>query len=317
MAELSVPVRLAGFAAVVAVAVGGAFGIGNAVGPIGTSEPAAEAGHGHDDTTESSHAEHAPELPGGLQISERGYSLHLTSRTYEPGEQTIRFRVLDEQGDPVTEFDAVHEARLHFFAVRRDLGSFAHLHPTLGEGGEWSITTDLTPGPWRFLADFQPTGEDEQLTLGRDAFVAGDYNPAPLPKQNRTATVDGYTVNLSGDLAVGEGTELTLNVSKDGRPVTDLQPYLGAYGHLVALRDGDLAYLHVHPEQGESGPAIAFHAEAPSTGDYRLFLDFKHEGVVRTAAFTVRVGPDGPTVTDQPTVPSQVGGSDGGHDHRH
>ena len=60
---------------------------------------------------------------------------------------------------------------------------------------------------------------------------------------------------------------LTATVSRDGEPVTDLQPYLGAYGHLVALRDGDLGYLHVHPE-GDTGPGpeIAFGTEFPSAG---------------------------------------------------
>jgi hypothetical protein len=259
------------------------------------AEPAADQGHGHD--AEPSQTVETVELPGGLQASERGYTLQLASRSFAPGEQQIRFHILDAEGDPITKFDEVHEARLHFFAVRRDLGSFAHLHPTLGDNGEWRISTGLTPGPWRFLADFQPTGQDEQLTLGRDAFVAGDYTPAPLPEENRTATVDGYTVELIGDLPVGQGTELTLRVSKDGRPVTDLQPYLGAYGHLVALRDGDLAYLHVHPEEGEAGPEIRFHATAPSAGDYRLYLDFLHDDVVRTAAFTVRVGPGGPVAS--------------------
>ncbi|MDG9427141.1 hypothetical protein OLF90_10715, partial [Streptococcus pneumoniae] len=66
-----------------------------------------------------------------------------------------------------------------------------------------------------------------------------------------------------------------------------------AYGHLVALRTSDLAYLHVHPDgyPGDgvtpAGPAITFYANMPSAEDYRLFLDFKHGGVVRTAEFTL------------------------------
>ncbi|MEV6492826.1 hypothetical protein AB0M20_30025 [Actinoplanes sp. NPDC051633] len=73
-------------------------------------------------------------------------------------------------------------------------------------------------------------------------------------------------------------------MSKDGKPVTDLQPYLGAYGHLVALRHGDLAYLHVHPDgtpgdgRTAAGPGIIFHADVPSAGAYRLYLDFQHAG---------------------------------------
>ncbi len=83
-------------------------------------------------------------------------------------------------------------------------------------------------------------------------------------------------------------------MTRSGKPVDlDLQPYLGAYGHLVAMRVGDLAYLHVHPE-AMSGPAvppagaqITFHAPVPTAGQYRLFLDFKAAEVVHTAEFTV------------------------------
>jgi hypothetical protein len=108
---------------------------------------------------------------------------------------------------------------------------------------------------------------------------------------------------------------LTFSVSRDGSPVTDLQPYLGAYGHLVALRAADLAYLHVHPmgEPGDgittAGPDIAFHTTVPSAGDYRLFLDFKHQNVVRTAEFTLSVDRGARSLT--PTAPP----AESGHGH--
>jgi hypothetical protein len=84
-------------------------------------------------------------------------------------------------------------------------------------------------------------------------------------------------------------------VSRSGRPVTDLDPYLAAYGHLVILRAGDLGYVHIHPvgTPGDgttpAGPRITFNAEVPTAGDYRLFLDFQHAGQVHTAAFTEEV----------------------------
>ena len=89
--------------------------------------------------------------------------------------------------------------------------------------------------------------------------------------------------------------------------VTDLQRYLGAYGHLVALRAGDLAYLHVHPQgtpndgATKPGPDIVFLTEVPSSGRYHLYLDFKHEGVVRTAAFTLP-GSGGTTSSEAPAT---------------
>ncbi|MEU4231004.1 hypothetical protein AB0F17_42505 [Nonomuraea sp. NPDC026600] len=176
-------------------------------------------------------------------------------------------------------------------ATSRDLGSFQHLHPVEADG-IWSVKLTLpVAGSYRAFADFAPTG-GSALTLGADLFAAGAYAPKPLPQAARTATVDGYTVTLDGDLTPGQSSKLTLKVSKDGKPVTDLQPYLGAYGHLVALRARDLAYLHVHPDgepgdgKTKAGPEIVFYAEVSSTGDYRLFLDFQHEGKVRTADFT-------------------------------
>jgi hypothetical protein len=104
---------------------------------------------------------------------------------------------------------------------------------------------------------------------------------------------------------------LALTVTKDGVPVTDLDRYLAAYGHLVALRAGDLAYLHVHPagEPGDgttsAGPSITFYADVPTAGDYRLYLDFQHRGAVRTAGFTVHAGAPATTAPTR-TLPTRT-----------
>lgn len=136
--------------------------------------------------------------------------------------------------------------------------------------GTWSVELELTPGDWRFFADFQPTGHTSPMTLGIDASVAGHYEPQSLPDTGRSAELGPYTVNLDGELLPGQASDLTLTISRNGEPVTDLEPYLAAYGHLVALRVGDLGYLHIHPE-GEpadgntaAGPEIVFMAAAPS-----------------------------------------------------
>jgi hypothetical protein len=131
------------------------------------------------------------------------------------------------------------------------------------------------------FADFHTAGHD--LTLGSDLTVPGRFAPRPLPAPSTTATVGGYVVHLTED----EPGTLRFKVARDGREITDLQPYLGARGHLVALRDGDLAYLHVHPEEGpEPGAGISFGTDIPSAGRYRLYLQFRHGGAVHTAEFT-------------------------------
>ena len=302
---MNTPAKLAGFALGLAAVFGAALGLGSVVGPDAASAEAAapahgaEAGHGggedHDEGAEEAPVG-ASELPAGLQRTEDGYTLDLADDAVAAGTASpVSFRVLDDDGRPVTAFDVAHDEDLHLIAVRRDLTGFQHVHPTLGDDGVWTASLDLTAGSWRLFADFVPSADGENHILGADLAVAGAFDPAPLPAPSATAEVDGYTVVLTGDLRTGTETELQLSVSRDGVPVTDLEPYLGAYGHLVVLRAGDLGYLHVHPlgEPGDPsvapGPHVRFATTAPSAGSYRLFLDFRHDGVVRTAAFTVEV----------------------------
>ncbi len=288
---MSTPLRVAAFVAGLTALFAVAAGVGNAVGPLDAepeAEHATDAGHGgHEED-----AEPVSHLPGGLMVSQDGYTLDLERTTLAAGRRTVAFGITGPDGDPVVAYDQEHGKDLHLIAVRRDLTGYQHVHPELDASGRWSVDVDLDPGQWRLFADFTPSG-GPALTLGTDLAVPGSYEPAAAAASARTARVDGYEVTLDGALTPGAESVLTLRVTRDGAPVTDLQPYLEAYGHLVALREGDLAYLHVHPDGGPgdgvtpSGPEVTFVAEVPSAGRYRLFLDFKHEGTVRTAAFPV------------------------------
>ncbi|MFF4871509.1 hypothetical protein [Streptomyces sp. NPDC000961] len=277
---------------------------------------------GHHQTNHGAHGDHAGHggaQPGGLSVSENGYTLELDSTILPAGAQPVSFRVIGPAGHAVTEFIAEHDKELHFIAVRRDTAGFQHVHPVMDEKGTWSVELALEPGDWRFFTDIHPVGHPGTMTLGIDVAVAGPYDPRPLPESTGIAQIGEYSVALKGELLPGEASELTLTVSRNGRPVTDLQPYLAAYGHLVALRVGDLGYLHVHPE-GEPGdgttapgPEIAFIAVAPSAGTYRLYLDFQHNDVVRTAEFTVRTA----TATTHSDAASPAAPEHSGHHHGH
>ncbi len=286
---MSTPLKIAAFALGLVAVFGAALGVGTAVGPVGAAAVGGMAGH--DEATGEHDAGHTP---AGLEVTQDGYTLALVDDALRAGAATpVAFRILGPDGRPVTGYDRSHDEALHLIAVRRDLSGFQHVHPALGADGVWRIPLALTPGTWRLFADFVPSVDGEKRVLGADLAVAGTYSPTPLPAASTTAQVDGYTVRLDGALLAGEESELTLSVSRDGHPVTDLQPYLSAYGHLVVLRDGDLAYLHVHPtgEPGDGttrpGPDVTFRTTAPSAGTYRLFLDFRHGDVVRTAEFTM------------------------------
>ncbi|HTE73878.1 MAG TPA: hypothetical protein VK640_11860 [Actinomycetes bacterium] len=298
--------RLTVFAAVLLAAFGSAWAVGAAVGPADApetdthaeadrthSDGGGDGGHGDDSATLTADDGALP----GLASTVDGYTLVPLRPTLPSGDAVrFAFRVTGPDGSPVTDYTEAHEKDLHLIVVRRDLSQFQHVHPVLSGDGVWSVDLDLTrAGSYRAYADVVPADLGRNLVLGTDLDVAGEYRPVALPAAATSISVDGFDVRMTGHPEAGVDTDLTFTVSRDGEPVDDLQPYLGAYGHLVTLRAGDLAYLHTHPgEDAEpgvaGGPDVEFMTTFPSPGTYRLFLDFQVNGEVRTAELTVDVG---------------------------
>jgi hypothetical protein len=281
--------KLIAFAAVLALVFAGALLVGGAFDPLRDRDADAASAHG-DGMGEmgGAHNEggHAAALAvRGLGVEEGGLSIRLGTTTAPVGRaQSLRFRILDEDGATVKDFDVEHTKRMHLIVVRRDLTGFQHLHPTQAADGEWSVPLRLTkPGTYRVFADFSHDGTPR--TLAADLQVDGAVRSVPVPPPAPVAEVDGLKVALAAaDARAGEETALDFTVTRDGRPVA-LADYLGAKGHLVALRQGDLAFLHVHPDED----SLRFMATFPSAGTYRLFLQFKTGGRLHTVAFTHEV----------------------------
>jgi hypothetical protein len=268
---VTAPVKLAAFAGVLAVVFGAAALAGGAVGRI--HDPAAAAEDAMD---------MAADPVRGLAVSENGLTLDLSRRTAQPGTAfRLGFRIFGEDGRAVRDFDLEHTKRMHLILVRRDLTGFRHLHPTLRADGTWTAPVTLPePGTYRVFADFSV--DDTPTTLADDLQVDGATRSRALPAPAKTAGTDGFRVRLTdGAVRAGEESELRFAVTRGGERVA-LQDYLGAKGHLVALRRGDLAFLHVHPDEN----SLRFEATFPNAGSYRLFLQFKVAGRVHTAAFT-------------------------------
>jgi hypothetical protein len=225
----------------------------------------------------------------GLAVADGGLRLELDNEVLPADEASpFVFRIVNGSGAPFYDFEEFHERKLHLIVLSRNLVDYWHLHPTMGRDGSWSIELPaMAPGSYRVFADFQPAG-GEPLTLGSDIAVPGPIEQAVMPPADHTDDVGRYRVTMTGHALVGEST-LSFGVAEDGDAVRT-EPYLGAAGHLVAVRAGDLAFLHVHPQpRKDDDTNITFVAEFPSAGTYRLFVDFAHEGDVHTAAFTVDV----------------------------
>ena len=283
---MSAITKLAAFVAGLALLFGGAALAGAAIGPDRDDDVASEEPKGHGEMT-SEPADHgAVRAVRGLAVAEDGLRVVVDDPELRRGrEEALRFRIVGEGGETVRDFDVEHEKRMHLILARRDLTGFQHLHPEQAPDGSWSTNVRLEDaGSYRLFADFSHDGENQ--TLATDLRVDGPAELRPLPAPQLAAKSDGgYDVQLEADSAhPGEEADLRFTVTKDGTPV-ETEPYLGAGGHLVALREGDMAFLHVHP----ADDSVRFAATFPTAGRYRLFLQFKHEGRVQTVAFTQEV----------------------------
>lgn len=298
---MNTPARLSLYGAGLVAVFGLALGVTHLVVPdsavaerAAATDDAHGAHAGADAGDETAEAAGEAALPG-LSMSADGYTLSEVAAPTDTGAAgELSFSVLGEDGEPLTAYTEEHEKDLHLIVVRSDGSEFRHVHPELDEHGEWSLpwTWDAA-GTYRVYTDFTPGDAESGITLTRTVEVAGEVAPVTASEDVREFSVDGYTATLHGDLAAGGSSSLSVEIAQDGEPVTELEPYLGAFGHLVALREGDLAYLHVHPEgaapePGElSGPAVEFATEAPTEGRYLLYFDFQIAGEVHTAEFVL------------------------------
>jgi hypothetical protein len=222
----------------------------------------------------------------GLAASSGGY-------TFQPASTTLagsfQFRIVGPDGRPVTAFEPEQTKLMHFYLVRSDLTGFQHVHPTMAADGTWTAPlATAAPGAYRAYTQFVVKGTDE--VLSQPLTVPGDDTKAALPAPSATTSVDGYTLTVGGDQPMAGMTHrLTVSVTKDGQPVTDLQPYLDTDAHVTAFHATDGAFAHLHP-QGRTGSTLTFEAMLPKAGAWRLFIQFQTAGILHTAALTVAAG---------------------------
>ncbi|GEO04444.1 hypothetical protein AAE02nite_21080 [Adhaeribacter aerolatus] len=193
----------------------------------------------------------------------------------------------------VVTLDLVHEMKVHLFIMSKDLSYFAHEHPDIVADGSyvWEHTFP-TGGEYILFQDYTPSGSGHQLGK-QEIKVSGEEAPArKLGEENLTWESSGYKAILSAEQPVkaNASIELKASVYKNGKPVTDLDDYLGALAHVVIVSENADEFVHVHPMESEtSGPDILLHTNFPKKGKYKVFMQFKHEGKVHTSSFVINV----------------------------
>jgi hypothetical protein len=205
----------------------------------------------------------------------------------------LRFELIDPRtGKRATRFEVVHEKLFHLFVVSAELNYFVHDHPSLGPDGIFRFTTTLPrPGVYRLLADCYPTGGTPQLlprfltTAGYDKPISESITKPPpdlAPKLTENMSV---SLRLDPPAPI-PGKKTMLFFSLD--PAEGVEPYLGAWGHLLAVSNDLIDSLHEHPIYAGAGQEVQFNVFFPRAATYRVWVQFQRNGVVNTAAFTIR-----------------------------
>jgi len=214
-------------------------------------------------------------------------------------------------GAIVSEFDLDMTKRMHVIVVSDDFRSFAHLHPRALANGHMIVEIVAPRGAYHVYADSEPHGVGQQVFRFDVGAGGGPSTTLRYARDDKggapgvTAVAGPYVVRISTlQLRAGRENAIGLNVTENGVPANDLQPYLGAAGHAVFLNVRDLTYVHVHPsvagatiamhgmdmsDAAPAGPNLTLHANVREPGTYKLWFEFRGGAVLYTAPFVITV----------------------------
>ena len=235
----------------------------------------------------------------------------------KPGETELAFKLFGEDGHAFgpSDLKIEHEKKMHLLLVRDDMTRFQHLHPEF-VNDLWIVKAVIADqGVYQMYVDIAPVEEEASVLRVPITIGGGTQNgKAPEPNTDWSAQDGEYMAKLMIDqpLKTKEVKQWTFIVTQSGKPVTNLKPYLGAYGHVVELRHTDADdFFHVHPvteDQPKDGKVV-FEGTFPSKGRYTLYAQFNINGSIKTFPITVDVNEDGQAT---PATNSQ-GQDNGGH----
>jgi hypothetical protein len=217
-------------------------------------------------------------------------NLTMTPAAPKPGDAVqLHFDIRDPKtGKRVTDFETVHEKLFHLFIVSEDLTHFAHQHPSIQPDGTFVYSYRVPQtGEFRILADFFPKGGTPQL-IARTVFVPGPRHHAELKADVEPKESTNMSVALRTEPAQPIAGLKTL-MFFDLTPSDGLEPYLGAWGHMLAASADLVDMIHNHPAFPEAGPTVQFNLIFPRPGVYRVWVQFQRAGKVNTVAFNVPV----------------------------
>lgn len=207
---------------------------------------------------------------------------------------TLKLMIHDADGTMVSEFDIVHEKRVHLILVREGLDEFAHVHPDVDEQGNLTVTHEFAKaGKYHLFADYKPAGKAASVARA-EIVVSGEPSPPPALAVSAPGQVvaEGLQAQIElQDVNAGEEAEIRFRLADEtGQPIEDLQPYLGARGHLVVLSADGKQYVHAHPlSEHSAANEVVFKSHFPGIGLYKGWAQFQQKDNVLTIPFVLQV----------------------------
>ena len=197
-------------------------------------------------------------------------------------------------GNTVKEFETIHTKLIHLIIVRDGLDQFAHVHPDVDDKGNITIAhTFPVGGKYRLYADHKSKGSDETTAIAELKVEGESPKPPPLvPNVPGKAIGDNLDAQVIMEhVEAGKPAMITFELfDKTEKAVNDLQPYLGAMGHLVIISADGQQYVHAHPEDGgQAQNRVAFMAHFKTAGVYKAWGQFQREDKVATIPFVIEV----------------------------
>jgi len=206
----------------------------------------------------------------------------------------LKLMIHEADGSMAREFEIVHEKLVHLIIVRDGLDEFAHVHPDVDDQGNLTIThTFLKPGKYRLFADHKPKDKGAAVATAQIE-VSGDPSPSTALTVNAPGkvTADGLVAQVElKNAKASESSEFRFRLTNySGQPIDDLQPYLGARGHLVVISADGKQYVHAHPTDGPTAAnEVVFMSHFPAAGMYKGWAQFQESGQIRTVPFVVQI----------------------------
>lgn len=249
-------------------------------------------------TSSPKHTQHPVASAQATNNSKISYQWTIRPSTSLKSGQSIplTFEIKDLEGNALGKLATLHEKMVHLIVVSKDLKHFQHVHPDVLNNGEMKIAVIFpVDGEYFLYLQFQPVGRSEQtlkqtLKLGNESLPSAQLIDDTATPKN----VNGYEFKISNvPKRVKEAAMVTYEITKQGHPVSDIQPYLGAGGHAVLLSEDGQSFLHVHPMTEAKGKYYAsplqFHTEIDQPGNYKMWLQVKINNKVETVDFSFPV----------------------------